>query len=138
MKRTLLLAFSVSFFGCATVPKGDLDELKPSIEAFHKCARWKDFQCVANLLVPTKKDGFLRAREKLIDERDLSITDYELEEAKVAPDRLKASAVSHIKWFRLPSNTEENSTVTSNWVWMDSAWRLDSQDGGPFATDLKL
>jgi hypothetical protein len=138
MKRTLLLGVAVSFFGCATVPKGDVDELKPSIEAFHKCARWKDFQCVANMLVPTKKDAFLKAREKLIDERDLSITDYELEEAKVAPDRLKASAVSHIKWFRLPSNKEENSTVTSNWVWLDSAWRLDSQDGGPFATDLKL
>ena len=138
MKRTLALSFAGCFIGCATVPKGDVDELKPTIEAFHKCARWKDFQCVANLLVPSKKDAFLRAREKLTDERDLFITDYDLEEAKVAPDRLKAAAVSHIKWYRLPSNSEENSAVTSNWVWMDSAWRLDTQDSGPFATDLKL
>jgi hypothetical protein len=138
MKRTLLLGFLACFFGCATVPKGDLDELKPSIEAFHKCARWKDFQCAANLLVPSKRDEFLKAREKLLDERDLYITDYELEDAKVAPDRLSAAAVSHVRWYRLPSNTEANSTVTSNWVWLEGSWRLDSQDGGPFASELKL
>ena len=68
----------------------------------------------------------------------LYITDYELEEAKVSPDRLKAAAISHIRWYRLPSNTEENTAVTSNWIWLDSTWRLDSQDSGPFATDLKL
>lgn len=138
MTRTLGLFFSAALFGCATVPKGDVDELKPTIEAFHKCSRWKDFQCVANLLVPAKKDAFLKARQAMQDERDLSVTDYELEEAKVAPDRLKASAVSHVKWFRLPSASEENSTVTSNWIWVNNAWRLDTQDGGPYASDLKL
>ena len=138
MKRTWWFCFAVSFFGCATVPKGDVDELKPTIEAFHKCARWKDFQCIANMLVPEKRDAFLKARTTLKDERDLSVTDYELEEAKVSPDRLKAAAISHIRWFRLPSTSEENSTVTSNWIWQEKTWRLDSQDGGPFASDLKL
>ena len=138
MKASLLVCLAASFFGCATIPKGDVDELKPTIEAFHKCARWKDFQCVANLLVPSKRDAFKKAREKLQDERDLFITDYELEEAKVAPDRLKAVAVSRIKWYRLPSNSEANSNVSSTWIWMEGSWRLDTQDGGPFASDLKL
>src|SRR4051812_10452038 len=92
MTRTWAALTATCFFGCATVPHGDVDELKPTIEAFHKCARWKDFQCIANLLVPSKRDAFLKAREAMKDERDLTISDYELEEAKVAGDRLKATA----------------------------------------------
>ena len=138
MKGLLLLIFSLVFLGCATVPKGDIDLLKPTIEAFHQAARWKDFHAIGELVVPEKKDAFLQARKAMKDERDLFITDYELQDAKVSLDMLKASAVSHIKWYRLPSATEEDSTVTSNWIWQNKAWRLDSQAGGPFASELKL
>lgn len=138
MTRLSALMFPVVFFGCATVPKGDLELLKPTIEAFHQAARWKDFHAIGELLVPEKKDAFLKARKAMKDEKDLYITDYELQDAKVSEDLLRASAVSHIKWYRLPSNTEEDSTVTSNWVWKERGWRLDSQDGGPFASELKL
>ncbi len=138
MTRSMLLILLAFFLGCATVPKGDLDLLKPTIEAFHLAARWKDFHAMGELLVPEKKDAFLAARKALMDERDLFITDYELQDAKLSLDLLKASAVSHIKWYRLPSASEQDSAVTSNWVWKDKSWKLDSQDGGPFASELKL
>lgn len=138
MTRSVFLVVPLCFFGCATVPKGDVDLLKPTIEAFHQAARWKDFQAIGELLVPEKKDAFMKARKDLKDEKDLYITDYELQDAKISLDLLKASAVSHIKWYRLPSTSEQDSTVTSNWIWREKGWRLDSQDGGPFASELKL
>ena len=138
MTRSLFLIVSSCFLGCATVPKGDIDLLKPTIEAFHQAARWKDFQTIGELLVPEKKDAFMQARKTMKDERDLFITDYELQDAKISLDLLKAAAVSHIKWYRLPSATEQDSTVTSNWIWKNKAWKLDSQDGGPFASEMKL
>lgn len=138
MTRTFLIGFTLFFSSCATVPKGDIELLKPTIEAFHQAARWKDFQAIGELLVPEKKDAFMKARKALKDERDLFVTDYELQDAKISLDLLKAAAVSHIKWYRLPSATEEDSLVTSNWIWVDKHWRLDSQDGGPFASELKL
>ena len=138
MTRTFLLFLPLCFLGCATVPKGDIELLKPTIEAFHQAARWKDFQAIGELLIPEKKDAFMKARKDLKDEKDLFITDYELQDAKISLDLLKAAAVSHIKWYRLPSASEIDSTVTSNWIWVDKAWRLDSQDGGPFASELKL
>lgn len=134
----MLIGFTLLFSSCATVPKGDIELLKPTIEAFHQAARWKDFQAIGELLVPEKKDAFIKARKDLKDERDLFITDYELQDAKISLDLLKAAAVSHIKWYRLPSVTEEDSAVTSNWIWVNKGWRLDSQDGGPFASELKL
>lgn len=138
MKGLSLLLFPAVFLGCATVNKGDIDLLKPTIEAFHQAARWKDFQTIGDLVVPEKKDAFLKARRDMKDEKDLFITDYELQDATVSEDRLRASAVSHIKWYRLPSTSEEDSTVRSNWIWKEKAWKLDSQDGGPFASELKL
>ncbi len=138
MTKAVALVFPMVFLGCATTPKGDIELLKPTIEAFHQAARWKDFQAIGDLVVPEKRDAFLKARKDMKDEKDLYITDYELQDAKVSEDRLRAAAVSHIKWYRLPSTTEEDSTVTSNWIWKDRAWRLDSQDGGPFASELKL
>src|SRR5689334_2890775 len=77
MTRSVVLIFSVCFLGCATVPKGDIELLKPTIEAFHQAARWKDFQTIGELLVPEKRDAFMQARKTMKDERDLFITDYE-------------------------------------------------------------
>jgi len=138
MTRSWLLILPLCFSACATVPKGDIELLKPTIEAFHQAARWKDFQAIGDLLVPEKRDAFIAARKAMKDEKDLFISDYELQDAKFSTDLLRASAVSHIKWYRLPSVSEEDSEVTSNWVWKDKGWRLDSQSGGPFASELKL
>lgn len=129
--RTLVSLLLVA--ACATINRPDLETLKPSAEAFHQRVRFKDFRGAAELLVPERRSTFVRARERDNDERDLFFTDYDLEEAKVAPDLSQASIVSKLSWYRLPSTTEQRATVTSRFVWRQGRWLLESQEDGPFA-----
>jgi hypothetical protein len=117
---------------CATVSKPDLDDLKPAVEAFHQRLRWKDFRGAADLIVPERRDGFIKERARLKDDKDLYITDFQLEDAKTSPDQAIARAVSRLSWYRLPSTTEETATVTNVFAWREGAWLLESQDTGPF------
>lgn len=133
---TLSLLVFACFSGCATVPKGDPEMLKPSIELFHQRIRWKDFRGAAELLTEERRSAFIKARLKLNDDRDLFITNFEIEDAKVALDMLTADAVTKISWYRLPSTTELTTTTTSRFVWRNETWQLDAQDEGPF-DDLK-
>ena len=109
----------------------DVEELKPAIELFHQRARWKDFRGAADLLVPERRKAFVKARTKTDDERDLFITNFDLEDAKVSGAGI-AEVVSRISWYRLPSNVEKTATVTSVFVWREGKWWLESQDEGPF------
>ena len=68
----------VFFIGCATTKKGDLDALKPTLDAFHSRMRWKDFQSVAALLSPDKRQAFLAASSARDDAKNLNVSDYEL------------------------------------------------------------
>jgi hypothetical protein len=136
MTRLFALFAALSLTACATVPRGDVEELKPTIEAFHQRARWKDFRGAADLLVDERRGAFVKERLKLKDDQDLFITNFELEDAKVALDMLSAEVVTKISWYRLPSSTEKTAVVTNVFVWREAAWRLESQDDGPFE-DLK-
>ena len=115
--------------------KPDVEELKPAIEAFHQRARWKDFRGAADLIVPERRSAFVKERMKGGDEKDLFVTNFELEDAKISADGI-AEVVSRISWYRLPSNTEKTATVTNIFVWREAHWWLESQDDGPFP-DLK-
>lgn len=130
--RAWLIASMHFVMGCATVRAPDLDELKPTVEAFHQRVRWKDFRSAAELVVPEHRDAFIKARSAGKDERDLFISDFQLEDARLAPDHGSALAVSKISWYRLPSSTEITATVTSTFIWRENTWRLESQDDGPF------
>lgn len=124
------MAFLAS--ACATMrAKPDAEELKPAIEAFHQRARWKDFRGAADLIVPERRSAFIKARSKSDDEKDLFVTNFELEDAKVSTDGV-AEVVSRISWYRLPSNVEKTATVTSVFVWREGKWWIESQDDGPF------
>lgn len=127
-----IVACGLTAVGCATVRPPDLEELKPAVEAFHQRVRWRDFRGASDLLVPEHRDAFLRARVKLKDERDLFITDFQLEDARMSRGRDAALAVSKVSWYRLPSNSESTSTVTSTFVWRENQWMMESQDEGPF------
>lgn len=129
LRPSLLLLCLTS---CATIKAPDVDELKPAIERLHTRLRWKDFRGAADLIVPERRAAFIKARTKLKDERDLFISDYQLEDAQLAPDLATASAVSHLSWYRLPSTTELTVTVTSVFAWRENTWLLQSQDEGPF------
>lgn len=129
MSLVLALGLGISCAGLRAKP--DVDELKPTIEAFHQRARWKDFRGAADLIVPERRTSFIKARTKAGDEKDLFVTNFDLEDAKISSDGI-AEVVSHLSWYRLPSNVEKTATVTSVFVWREGKWWLESQEDGPF------
>jgi hypothetical protein len=132
----VLLAFALGA-GCAhTKKKSDLETLRPVVESFHQRVRWKDYRIAARYIVPERRQDFERARRERQDERDLSITDYEIEEVQVEEEGARAIVTSRIKWMRLPSVSEQSDTVTSEFIYREGRWMLEKQAGGPFDGEL--
>ena len=132
----MLLVFALSG-GCAhTKKKSDLETLRPVVESFHQRVRWKDYRIAARLIVPERRQDFEKARREHQDERDLSITDYEIEEVQVVEEGERAIVTSRIKWMRLPSVSEQSDTVTSEIIYREGKWLLEKQLGGPFDGEL--
>lgn len=130
MRLSTLVCLSV--VSCAGLrAKPDAEELKPTIEAFHQRARWKDFRGAADLIVPERRAAFIKARMKSNDDKDLFITNFELEDGVVGADG-SSEVVTRMSWYRLPSNVEKTSTMTSVFVWREGKWWLESQLDGPF------
>jgi hypothetical protein len=113
-----------------------MEGLKPTVEDFHKRIRWKDFRGAAKHIVPESREPFLRGRAEHQDDRDLSITDFEILEIALAPDGLRATVTTRLSWMRLPSASEQTATVTSDFVFRDGEWLLERMEGGPFAGEL--
>lgn len=132
MNRSGVTLLALFFAGCATTPKGEIDDLKPAIRAVHQSFRWKDFRGAADMMVEERRDAFVKARLKSNDDQDLFITNFELEDAKISKEATIAKVVTKISWYRLPSTTEKTAVVTSLFVWRDGVWQLESQDDGPF------
>jgi len=137
--RLLVLLLLVALIGgaCAHTPQSTgLEGLRPVVEDFHKRIRWKDFRGAAKHIVPESREVFLRARKELQDERDLSITDFEVLDVQLAPDGMRATITARLQWMRLPSPSEQTATVTSEYVFRDRAWQLERMLDGPFAGEL--
>ena len=131
--RLTLLALPLALAACATTrKKGDLEDLKPTVESFHRHLRWRDFRGASDFMLRELRPGFLRARLDKNDDRDLTVSDYQLEDCTVSADVRTATCVSRLQWFRLPSSTEASDVITSVFVWDGRNWRLKSQDKGPF------
>ncbi|MCP3104837.1 hypothetical protein LZ198_38825 [Myxococcus sp. K15C18031901] len=113
-----------------------METLQPTVERFHQLIRWKDFRSAGALIVPEKRAAFSKARTELHDDRDLSITDYEIEEVEFSEDGLRATVHSRIQWMRLPSASEQSDVVTSEFVFQGGRWLLERQVEGPFADEL--
>ncbi len=132
-----LLLFLTLAPACAHNQKADgLEALKPAIETFHQRIRWKDYRGAAEMIVDERRAAFHLARAAQHDDRDLSFTDYQLEDAKLSDDGLSATVVSRLSWMRLPSVTEKEALVTSHWVYRSNSWWIESQDAGPFLPEL--
>ncbi|WP_375771757.1 hypothetical protein NR798_12975 [Archangium gephyra] len=106
------------------------------VESFHQRVRWKDYRIATRFIVPERRQDFERARREKQDERDLSITDYDIEEVEVVEEGERAIVTSRIKWMRLPSVSEQSDTVTSEFIYRDGKWLLEKQSGGPFDGEL--
>lgn len=141
MQPTVLAQASVFLLiiaaGCAHTQRANaVDGLKRSADMFHQRARWKDYRSAADLIVPDRREAFLKAREELNDEKDLSISDYDLEQLTLAEDGKSGRIVSRISWMRLPSLSEKTETVRSDFYLINGEWLLGRQDRGPFADAL--
>ncbi len=135
MKRHIAALFLLS--ACATT-KGDKDTLKPTLEAFHSGMRWKDLRSLSQVLMPDKREGFDKAVKDRDDEKNLFVSDYSLEDCKVALDVLSAVCYSKVSWYRLPSISEKTVTIATTLRWKGGLWLIEKQSDGPFAEELSL
>jgi hypothetical protein len=130
-----LLAFVLG--ACAHAPKlSTAEEIRSAAESFHERIRWRDFHGAGELLVPERREMFEQALKARGDERDLSISDYELEKVRISPDGKSAAVASRVSWTRLPSVSEKTEQVTSEFILRDGSWLISRQEGGPFALEL--
>lgn len=137
MKRLSALFLVLALGACATTSKkSNLEALKPTVERFHQLIRWRDYRSAARLIVPERRQDFQRARIELHDDRDLTITDYEIEDVKLSEDGQRATVQSRVQWMRLPSASERTALVTSEFIFRDGAWLLERQLEGPFEGEL--
>jgi hypothetical protein len=132
----VLLALTLGGACAHTKKTSDTQSLRPVVESFHQRVRWKDYRLAARYIVPERRKDFERARRELKDERDLSITDYEIEEVQFVEEGQRAIVTSRVQWMRLPSPSEQTATVTSEFIYRDGTWLLERQVGGPFDGEL--
>jgi hypothetical protein len=132
----LLLVFTLGGACAHTQKTSDVQSLRPVVEAFFKRVRWKDYRIAARYIVPERRQDFERASLERQDERDLAITDYEIQDVEVVEEGQRAIVTSRMQWMRLPSATEKTETVTSEFVYRNGTWFLERQLGGPFDGDL--
>ena len=133
----LLVPLLASGPGCAHAQRTEATAgLKRTAEQFHQRVRWKDFRSASELLVPGRRRPFADARDRGQDERNLAISDYELEQLTLAEDGLSGTVVSRMSWTRLPSLAEQSEVVRSEFVLLHGQWLLAEQDKGPFADVL--
>jgi hypothetical protein len=122
--------------GCAHTKKAsNLEALRPVVQSFHERIRWRDYRTAARYIVPERREDFERARRERNDERDLTITDYEILEVQLSEDGQRATVTSRIQWVRLPSVSEQSATVTSEFIFQEGRWLLERQLVGPFDGD---
>ncbi len=138
--RPALTAISLCLFvACATTKKGDVELLRPTLDAFHSRMRWKDFAQIPSQLVFEKREAFVTASNKRDDEKNLFVTDYQLEACDVKPDdQTIAICMSKVSWYRLPSVATKTVVVATTLKWQGGQWLIDRQSDGPFAEELSL
>jgi hypothetical protein len=132
----VLLVFTLGGACTHTQKTSDLQSLRPAVEGFFKRVRWKDYRVAARHIVPERRQDFEQASRERQDEKDLAITDYEIQDIELAEEGHRAIVTSRVQWMRLPSATEKTDTVTSEFIYRDGTWFLERQLGGPFDGDL--
>lgn len=115
--------------------KADAAALREATETFHKLARWSDLKSTARYLAPELRLDFLKAVIDRNDEETLKITDYELEEAQIGEKR--ATILSKISWYRLPSVTTKTEAMALAWEDREGVWVVTAIEGGPFPIEAK-
>jgi hypothetical protein len=128
----VLLVLTLSGACAHTKKTADTETLRPTVESFHQRVRWKDYRMASHYVVPERRQQFETAVREREDERDLDITDYEIEGVELVDEGQRAIVTSSFRWTRLPSVSVRKATVTSEFIYRNGAWLLERQEGGPF------
>jgi hypothetical protein len=128
----VLLVLTLSGACAHTKKTSDLETLRPTVESFHQRVRWKDYRVASRYVVPERRQQFERVVREREDERDLDITDYEIESVEMVDEGQRAIVTSTFRWTRLPSVSVQKGTATSEFVYRDGVWLMERQEGGPF------
>ncbi|WNG42386.1 hypothetical protein F0U60_39820 [Archangium minus] len=128
----MFLALTLGGACAHTKKNANTENLRPTVESFHQRVRWKDFRVASGHIVPERRQDFERALRESEAERDLNITDYEIESVEMVEEGQRAIVTSTIRWTRLPSVSEQKAAVTSEFVFRNGTWLLERQLGGPF------
>jgi hypothetical protein len=116
--------------GCAHKPRsGGADALRAASERFHLLLRWGDVRGAIQFVVPERRLALLKAALDAKDEESLRVTEYELEDAQFSDE--KATVLSKITWYRIPSVVTRSEAVVTHWVSRDGAWMIEAIEGGP-------
>jgi len=110
----------------------ELEALKTTVEDFHRRVRWKDYRFATRYVVPERRKDFDKSLKENKDEQDLDVTEYDIEGIEMDEAGDRATVTSRFSWTRLPSLSVQRETVTSEFIFRNGQWLLETQTGGPF------
>jgi hypothetical protein len=131
------LTSSLAGLGCAHIRGGgDQDDAEHQQELYCKALHWKDYDAGSLLLFVDQRADWRRARDKLHDERDLSVTACDLREMRLNATKDAAQAFVKISWYRLPESVEKTEEAEERWIYRGGKWQLFEEHGGPMGKPL--
>lgn len=134
--RISVVVLATALAGCAhRAPRPSSAMLREGAENFHKYLRWGDPRAAARFVEPDQRLRFLEKALEVTKDEQLQITDYEIQDAQVRPSR--ATVLSTMTWYRLPSLSTHTETMVLEWVERDGGWWIASIRGGPVPLDEK-
>jgi len=119
--------------GCATLFPPTPDELKRSAERFDRQIQWADLRGAALNLTPVARELFLADVARRDDERNLKVTDIEVEDMQIAKDGKTAFVTAKLTWYRMPQVSAKTERMVTHWEVRDNFWVMTQIDGGPIA-----
>jgi hypothetical protein len=133
-----LLLVGAGLQACShTRGSGSLESLKSAGETFLQRLRWRDFRGAGELILSERRERYDTFVGGFADENDLTLSDYQIEDVRLSPKHVgRGLVVARVRWVQMPSVSEQNAVITSEFVYRDGAWFLGRQDKGPLVSAL--
>jgi hypothetical protein len=120
-----LAASALVSAGCASSPRGGLDELRRSVEGYNEAYRWKNYERAAAFLPGELRPAFLASYEE--DDKSLHVEGYQILAVDLKRPNL-ADVTVRFRYMQLPSVTLEKKVVTQHWAKVNDRWVLEHED----------
>lgn len=130
MRRLAALSLFALLLACAQLrPKANADSLRQASDTFARFLRWGDLRGASQLLVHESQRGWLDAALDARDDENLKVTEVEPDDLRLEAGR--ATTVSRVTWYRLPSVNARTERMKVEWVERGGTWYVVAIDGGP-------